>query len=176
MSDEEILKQSYKSPSMFGELFDKHSKRFLNIAMQSIGKGTVSKDRAEDIVQEVFVRIYKYGQKFLEKSADPKFLPWSNMILRNCIIDHYKKESGLSPLTEEMESTLEAPDEWQEFESENFFNSLLNKVDSVSAEVLRLRFSLGKSYKEIGKLLGVSAVAARVKIYRAKKEIIKFIN
>ena len=85
MSDEKILELSYRKPSCFGELFDRHQKRFLRVAQRTLR----SKDDAEDVVQDTFVKIYKYGRKF--PSNGGKFIPWANTILKNCLADQINK-------------------------------------------------------------------------------------
>jgi RNA polymerase sigma-70 factor (ECF subfamily) len=165
-SDRGILRASYKKPARFGELFDRHHKRFLAIAQRA----TSSKDEAEDIVAETFVRIYKHGQKFLAKKGGD-FRPWSNTILRNCIIDQItKNRSKELSLTEEMESVIGDTCGYEAFESKNYIQSVFHKLSSAKAEILNLRFVLGKSFKEIAKILCITSGAARVRAYRAKKD------
>jgi DNA-directed RNA polymerase specialized sigma24 family protein len=156
MSDNEILALSYKNPSRFAELFDRHHGRLLAIAKSALD----SRDEAEDVVQEAFVRIYKYSGKFLEQGGD--FKHWSNGILRNLIIDAIRKrQKHEMRLTEEMEEVLAAPEQTEV------------NLHHFASEILNLRFVLGHSFKEIGRMLGISSGAARVKTLRAKKEFLK---
>lgn len=156
MGDNEILALSYKNPGRFAELFDRHHGRLLAIAKKALD----SKDEAEDVVQEAFVRIYKYSSKFMEQGGD--FKHWSNGILRNLIIDQIRKRQRSEVrFTEEMEEVIAAPE--QADDNLNYFTS----------EILNLRFVLRHSFKEIGRMLGISSGAARVRVLRAKKEFLK---
>lgn len=168
MTDEQILELSYKNPREFAKLFDKHYKRFLNIAKKDL-RGT---EDAEDVVQEVFIKIYKYGKKLDIKNT--KFIPWSNTILKNCIADKinsYKKASV--ELTEEIENTTKDPNEQDFLGEKNYINFVLDKISRNSAEIINLRYILGKSFKEIAKILNISNSTARVRIHRSKKEFIE---
>jgi RNA polymerase sigma factor (sigma-70 family) len=171
MSDEEILKLSYRKPSRFGELFDRHQKRFLRIAKRTLRSG----DDAEDVVQEAFVRIYKYGQKFPENGG--KFTPWANTILKNCMADQINKYKNMTvSLTEEIENT--SPDlidlnQQAVFENKSYVQSVLNKIGGTAAEIMNLRYVLGKSFKEIAKILNIKNSTARVRVYRSKKIFIQ---
>jgi RNA polymerase sigma-70 factor (ECF subfamily) len=170
MDDKEILALSYKNPAKFAELFDRHYSRLFAIARRALN----SKEEAEDAVQEAFLKIYKYGRKFSTQEGD--FTYWSNAILRNLIIDQIRKNQRKAlPLTEEMESLLVA-EEGESAESANYFSSVINKIDKTAAEVLNLRFVLGQSFKEIGRMLGISSGAARVRVLRAKKQYIRIKN
>jgi RNA polymerase sigma factor (sigma-70 family) len=167
MSDEEILKISYTRPSRFGELFDRHHKRFLAFAKRTLR----SPDDAEDVVQETFIRIYKYGRKFPEGGG--KFVPWASVILKNCMADQINKYKNMNlPLTEEIVATtpsqdsVETPDGNGE---KNYVDFVLKKIGGVTAEIISLRYILGKSFKEIGRTLHIKSGAARVRVHRSKK-------
>lgn len=169
MSDEEILKISYKRPSRFRELFDRHNKRFLRIATRALR----SKDDAEDAVQESFVRIYKYGNKF-SATGNGRFVPWANTILRNCIADQINKYKNVTvTINEELENVV--PDLIDLSQNNNIFGNtsyvqfVLGKIDIAAAEIINLRYVLGKSFKEIAKILNIKNSTARVRVYRSKK-------
>ena len=167
MSDEEILKLSYKRPSRFGELFDCHFKRFMATAQKTLR----SKDDAEDVVQETFIRIYKHGQKF--PSSGGNFRAWTNAILKNCMADRINKyKNATVALTEEMEATAlslnqgEIPDNNSE---KNYTQFVLDKIGGATAEIINLRYILGKSFKEIAKIMNIKSSTARVRVHRSKK-------
>jgi len=170
ISDEEILRLSYKKPHRFGELFDRHHKRFLRIAEKTLR----SKDDAEDVVQETFVRIYKYGKNFSKKGG--KFRPWSNTILKNSLADQINKYKNVSTsFTEEMEAITASSDlgEGDVDGSKTYVQFVLSKIGGTAAEIIKLRYIFGKSFKEIGKLLNIKSSTARVRAYRSKKIFIK---
>lgn len=172
MSDEEILKLSYRNPNAFGKLFDRHSKRFLAISKKALR----STDDAEDVVQETFVRIYKYGKKFSESGG--KFRPWANTILRNCITDQirkYQRQNSVSLDEELVSPVLDNSLYSYEYNPANsgYMDLVLGKIDKAAAEIINLRYNLGKSFKEIGKILNINSGAARVRLHRSKKEFIK---
>lgn len=164
MSDEELLKLSYKRPQQFAELFNRHSKRFLAIAKKNLR----SRDDAEDVVQEAFVRIYKYGKKFPENGG--KFGPWANTILRNCISDQINKyKNSTLPINEEIENTTLETNPTESAGNVSYVRFILNKMDKAAAEIINLRYILGKSFKEIAKILNIKNSTARVRVYRSRK-------
>jgi RNA polymerase sigma factor (sigma-70 family) len=169
MSDKEILELSYKKPSSFGELFDRHYKRFMRIAQKTLR----STEDAEDVVQDTFVRIYKYGKKFPQNGGE--FVPWSNTIFKNCLADQINKYKKLTvTLTEEIENTnpylqtSELQSETSESDK-NYVQFVLKKMDGVTAEIINLRYILGKPFKEIAKILNIKNSTARVRVHRSKK-------
>ncbi len=170
LSDEEILELSYKRPHHFGKLFDRHYKRFLKIAEKTLR----SKDDAEDVVQETFVKIYKYGKKFPANGG--KFRSWSNTILKNSMADQINKYKNISiSFTEEMEAVTPSlnPDELTNNSNRNYVQFVLKKIGGTAAEIINLRYILGKSFKEIAKTLNIKNSTARVRVYRSKKIFMK---
>jgi RNA polymerase sigma factor (sigma-70 family) len=165
MSDEEILKLSYSKPSYFGEIYDRHSKRFMAIAKKTLRSG----DDAEDVVQEAFVKIYKYGKKF--SASNGKFRPWANTILKNCLADQINKYKNVTvEMSEEIENTAA---DWNQYDynygNTGYYQFVLGKIDKAAAEIINLRYNLGKSFKEIAKILNIKNSTARVRVHRSKK-------
>jgi DNA-directed RNA polymerase specialized sigma24 family protein len=53
--------------------------------------------------------------------------------------------------------------------NKSYVQFVLGKIGGVTAEIINLRFVLGKSFKEIGKTLNIKSGTARVRVYRSKK-------
>ena len=167
MSDEDILRLSYRRPSRFGELYDRHYKRFMTIAKKTLR----SEDDAEDAVQETFIRIYKYGKKFPENGG--KFRPWSNTVLKNCLADQINKyKKSTVSLTDELETVVSSSNQSglvDDGGEKNYVQFVLKKIGGVTAEIINMRYVLGKSFKEIARILKIKNSTARVRVHRSKK-------
>ena len=55
------------------------------------------------------------------------------------------------------------------FDNKNYVQFVLKKMNKTAREVINLRYILGKSFKEIAKLLRIKNSTARVRVYRSKK-------
>src|SRR3989344_6014797 len=86
LKDEEILKLSQEDPAYFSFLVDKYKEAFLRAARGI----THNLEEAEDIVQETFVKIYRYAHRF-EKQEGIAFKSWAYKILMNTSFTHYQK-------------------------------------------------------------------------------------
>lgn len=89
MEDTDILlMQRIKSGDVqsFDELFERHHKRVLNIIYKYIG----NKQSAEDLVQEVFLRVYKSRHSY---KPTAKFTTWLYTIVKNLCFKEFRKSS-----------------------------------------------------------------------------------
>ena len=178
LPDEEVLAISLVSPSAFEILVDRYQSAFLRKA----GSIVKRKEEAEDATQETFVKIYLNAKKFKKEKAGDSFKNWAYKILVNCAISRYgklKKEMlAFSPLniSDSGEKALNLSADYSErknleikIDNNNFVSDILEKLPNAFSAVLKKYFFGGKSHKEIAAEDGISVVAAKLRLFRAKK-------
>ena len=178
LPDEEVLAISLVSPSVFEILVDRYQSAFLRKA----GSIVKRKEEAEDATQETFVKIYLNAKKFKKEKAGDSFKNWAYKILVNCAISRYgklKKEMlASSPLDigDSGEKALNFSGDYSERENleikmdnQNFVSGILDKLPKVFSAVLKKYFFGGKTHKEIAEEDGISVIAAKLRLFRAKK-------
>lgn len=138
-------------------------------------KMTHSRQIAEELLQEVFIRAYnnldKYDEKFM-------FSTWIFRIALNICKSYMKKQSRLKemPINEEL-SYAEAdgaynPEEaYEKTELRREIIYLIQKLKDKQRIPLILKYVKGFSYFEIGKIMGISEEAAKMRVSRAKENI-----
>ena len=153
-----------------GELFTRYHKRLYNYFVLSTRNTHVS----EDLVQEVFLRILKYRKSF---RANGSFSTWLYSVARNVRNDRL---AGSGPHTEQIDdntsiaSTVPGPDESLEYaESVSLLKEALASLPVDMRDIIILSRYEDMKYREIGKLLGCSEGAVKVRMYRAMKELSK---
>ena len=72
-----------------GELFERHHRPVFHFLSRTTGDAAL----AEDLVQEVFVRILKYRHTY---DASSRFDTWLFRIARNARADHFRKQGPLA--------------------------------------------------------------------------------
>jgi RNA polymerase sigma-70 factor (ECF subfamily) len=141
-------------------LFDRHHPGLFGFF---VGRGATP-DRAEDLVQDVFVRIWRYRDTF-----DPErpFLPWMYRIARNAL-------AGLGdfPDTQPLEKAAEVSganpvEELEAAERAAVVRRAVRGLPETQREVLLLSRWSGMNYREIGELVGCSEGAVKVRVFRA---------
>lgn len=154
--------------ALLGELFERHHQRLFHFFLRLAR----SRQAAEDLVQEVFVRMLKYRHTFRSES---EFVPWMFTLARNAATDLYRarpKELPQEPDAPEPEADLPHPIAGIErAEQERKLRRALARLDPARREILLLaRFSELK-YDRIAEQLGISEGAVKVRVHRAMKEL-----
>lgn len=136
---------------------------------------TGRKETAEDLSQDIFVKLVEKIESFDERRGG--FVMWFWRIARNTLVDHYreKKEKPFSMFEEgevEAMSITEMPD----IESRIRYRKLqgfLKTLSDEEKELFELRYVAEAPYKEIAELLGKSEGALRVAAMRLKEKLKK---
>jgi RNA polymerase sigma-70 factor (ECF subfamily) len=143
----------------------------------------VDKDNIEDVVQDVFIKVYINIKSF---NTDQKFSPWIYRIAHNTYVNALKKYS-LNPLnyfdfdTLLSHTVIEDPivREREQEEIRKIVDKGLSNIESKYREILILYYIEELSYKEIADILQIPTSTVGVRIMRAKavlKEKYKELN
>ena len=128
---------------------------------------------AEDILQEVFIRIHR---NLCCQADRDKPESWIYQIARNLIIDHYRKRRTWVELPENL---LSDPDwgEWVNLEDDpeaKLALSLREMIDELPepySQALILTEYQGLSQKQLAERLGISLSGAKSRVQRAREKL-----
>lgn len=169
LSDVEVLKGSRSQPWMFGMLVDRYQEPFLR-------KGTYilrSHEAAEDAVQETFLKIYKYADRFVEQE-NASFQSWAYKILTNTCYSHLSRKIKDHDKVRAVDfADLDVSgqmDNGERLDQTSFVHSVLSRLSPKLARLLSLYFFEDKSYEEIAVSEDLSLSAVRSGLHRAKKQ------
>ncbi len=171
--DEEILRQSLGDPSQFKILVARYQEPFLRKAWGIVRK----QEDAEDIVQDTFVKIYKYGDHF-QKRAGIAFKSWAYKILMNTAFTHYqdikKKTNAVEYLDPVLYDEGEKPLGYTQdlaaiSDAKVMVQSVIEKMPEHLGRILGLYYLADKSYKDICKIEKISMTALKMRLFRAKR-------
>ncbi|OGH88215.1 MAG: hypothetical protein A3J93_00545 [Candidatus Magasanikbacteria bacterium RIFOXYC2_FULL_42_28] len=118
---------------------------------------------AEDILQNTWLKATGSISKF--KPQGVRFSAWLFAIAKNECRQHWRAQKFDEPITENLADNLR--DNTREDITEKLYlESVLRRLSEDEQELLRLRYISGFSFKEIAKILNISAITARVRIHR----------
>lgn len=164
----------------FNRLVDKYSKSIINYIYRFSG----SREDAEDLAQEVFIKVYNAAANYVPSA---KFTTWLYRIASNVSIDYLRKKKhsrGTSSLDEQQESEEGSParqiaDEKQKpadkevldkETSDNINKALLTLPENQRAAII-MKVYEDKSYADIAGVLGVSVPSVESLIFRARQAL-----
>lgn len=171
LSDNELmLRVRDGENARLGMLFERHHKALFSFFLHTIGKRQI----AEDLVQEVFVRMLKYRHTF---RGDGGFAPWMFRMARNVRADHFRREAR-APFAETDIETVEPTDEGplpsdlaETSESVQILWAAMNQLPVEKRELLVMaRLELLRQ-DEIASVLSCKVGTVKVRIHRALKEL-----
>ena len=127
---------------------------------------------ADDLVQDVFVRILRYRHTYRD---DGCFETWAFRIARNAKADYLKKRPNVEGLDDEhVEVAAPGPGPAQQFERGRETMRLrraLMRLGDEQRELLVLARYRNMKYERIGAVLGIEVGAVKVRVHRAMKEL-----
>jgi RNA polymerase sigma-70 factor, ECF subfamily len=171
-------------PQAFEELVDRYQRRLLNFVYRTIG----DRERAEDLVQEVFIRVHRHLARF---DQTKKFSTWIYTIASNLAKNELRNRSR-NPLVlfQTIKKNWEADHRPLQFEDpQNRPDDLYRKrhlrqlVDWSVAQlpehhrvVFVLRELEGKTYEEIADITGCNLGTVKSRLNRARNRFAQLIG
>jgi RNA polymerase sigma factor (sigma-70 family) len=151
-----------------GELFERHHRPVFHFLSRTTGDPAV----AEDLVQDVFMRILKYRHTYTTGS---RFETWLFRIARNARADHFRK---LAPFAEPVDEALDVPTSdpgpAQQMERQVDSRQLeraLRQLGDEPRDLLVLARYQNMPYDRIAETLGIEVGTVKVRVHRAMKQL-----
>jgi RNA polymerase sigma-70 factor (ECF subfamily) len=166
--------------SAWEELVRRHSRRIYNVCYRFVGNRT----EAEDISQEVFLRVYRTLQSY--RSTYGGFATWMTSVTRNLLIDHYRRTKrdrqtdsleDKMPAVENKESTARRPDQQALLgELSGQVQTALTRLSPELREAVILRDLQQLEYAEIQQVLAVPEGTVKSRINRGRIELARILQ
>ena len=132
-----------------------------------------SKQTAEDITEETFVKAWKNLPKIIKKDGRIKnFRAWLYRIANNSVIDYYRKKKPVGELSDSRPNNMLLPEEVV-IKQENSHQLTLSvkELEPDFQEIIILRMVNQLSHKEVASIMNISESHSRVLLYRALKKL-----
>ena len=182
MKDKELVKKAKSGDrEAFEQLVTEYEKKVYATAYRFMG----SEADAMDMSQEVFIRVFRFLNKFNEESS---FSTWLYRITVNVCKDGIKKRSGRSELP------LEIPDEDNDtyvneisdtrydpselYEMTELKREIKQGIDTLPQnyrEIIIMRDICGLTYEEISRSLELEIGTVKSRISRARERLRKYL-
>lgn len=160
------------------DLMERHAERIFQYLVRSLQ----NEEDAADLAQETFVRVYQNRTKF---NTDKRFSTWLYAIASNLVRDRYRwrgrhrqvsldaeNEATGSRFRESLPEQKPSPDEVAQAEerAETVRRAVAALPDKWRIPLVLAEYE-EKSHAEIGEIIGCSAKAVEVRIYKARQQL-----
>ena len=184
LNDSEVVQAALDGDSRaFSELVSRYDQRLVNFVYRTIG----DRERAQDLVQETFVRVYRHLERF---DQSKKFSTWIYTIASNLAKNELRNRSR-NPLVlfQTIKKNWDAdhrPLEWEDTRNkpDDLFRKrhLRAKVEDAVSQlpehhriVFVLRELEGKTYEEIAQITGCNLGTVKSRLNRARNNFASII-
>jgi len=172
-TDEQIVVLTLKNQDYYLCLMKRYEEKLLNYILKI---SNISREDAEDILQEVFVKAYQNLNDF---DLNFKFSNWIYSIAHNTTISAFRKKKVRpqtvswedKDLNNILESTLDVENTSLQKLTYKQILKLINQLPLKYKDVLILKFVEGKDYREISDILHKPMGTIATLINRAKKSL-----
>ena len=172
-TDEQIVALTLKNQDYYLYLMKRYETKLLNYILKI---SNISREDAEDILQEVFVKAYQNLNDF---DLNFKFSNWIYSIAHNATISAFRRKQ-VRPQTVSWEdkdlnnilkSTLDVENSSLQKLTYKQILKIINQLPLKYKDVLILKFVEGKDYREISDILHKPMGTTATLINRAKKSL-----
>lgn len=169
------------------EIVRVYTRRIYNICYRFAGTGA----DAEDLTQDVFIRIYRTLGSFDPDRAS--FNTWITTVTRNLLVDHFRKSKNdratdsidsapgeddeRQALSERLQDSGPSPDDHlSRRETREAVHAALQKLSPELREAVILRDLQDMDYKEIAQVLRVPEGTVKSRINRGRVELARLLQ
>lgn len=157
----------YGDQKAFALLYDRYCKKLVSFAAKIIA----SRERAEDIVQEVFIRIIEKPEAF---DPSKKFSTWVFTIAHNLCLNTIRNENNREKLLNEHYDRTEAAIQHLSIDEKlvkQKLNSIFRTLNEKERTVFVLRFEHELSIKEIAEIAAIPEGSVKSCLFYMLKKI-----
>jgi RNA polymerase sigma-70 factor, ECF subfamily len=168
------------------EIVRAHQRRVYNLCYRFTG----SSDTAEDLTQEVFIKMYRTLSSY--ESSKGAFTTWLTTMTRNLLVDHFRRskmerlsdsldaapaqDDDAPALGDQLADSAPAPDSGVlGRERQEMVQAALGKLSPELRETVILRDLQDLDYKEIAQVLKVPEGTVKSRINRGRTELARLL-
>lgn len=168
-----------KDQQAFGELVERYQKSLYNVIFGVVG----DVERTEDVVQETFLRAYRFIERY---DASFRFSTWLFRIGVNLGISSIRRRrlefdvfspAGIAHHGLLRQGISDSPvDELLRIEQGERVMGAIGDLSERYRTILTMRFAEGMSCRDIGQQLGISANSVSIVLHRCKLKLREFLK
>ena len=155
----------------FAILVDRYKSLVFTLSLKMLA----SREEAEEVSQDVFIKIYKSLSGFKTES---KFSTWLYRITYNTCLDRLRTTKRTAYLVavedfeaQEVTTLMNALDTIEEKERKQMIQKCLDLLPAEDNFLLTLYYFQENSLKEISKIMGINENNVKIKLFRSRRKL-----
>jgi RNA polymerase sigma-70 factor (ECF subfamily) len=180
-ADQQLVERCLKGDeAAWEDLIRVHTRRVYSICYRFTG----SDQEAQDLVQEVFLRVFRSLPSF--RAGEGSFAVWLAKVSRNLLIDHYRRtkqqratdsiEELLPMLVEKTAASARTERLVAGREASDLLQGALQRLSPELRETVILRDLEELEYKEIAQVLNVPEGTVKSRLNRGRAELARILR
>lgn len=146
---------------------EKIYKEYYNLAYSIAFLFLKNKENTEDVVQDVFLKIFKMK---IENLPDCNEASWFYTVIKNESLNFLKKHKEYINI-DEIYNIKDSNDEIAKITDILYFNKIIKDMSTLEKEIFSLKILSDLSFNDISKLLNLSIGTVQWKYYKSSKNI-----
>lgn len=155
-----LIRRIQSTKKGFDELVLKYQNLVFRYSLTCTGKHA----DAEDLTQEVFLKLYENVQKI---DTDKPLVHWLLKITKNANINFLNKKKNEKKALKIQSREIETKEETNAYE----LNAALNLLEEKEHEMISMRYFQDLSCEAIGKIFNITPNAVSIQLYRTKGKL-----
>jgi RNA polymerase sigma-70 factor (ECF subfamily) len=173
LSDIDLIKQTLAgNQAAYADLVIRHQRFVFTLAMRF----TKSREDAEEVAQDCFVKAYRSLETFKQES---KFSTWLYSIVYTTAMTSLRKKRVDTSSIDDEETYIQIENVSSGFDTNNvenksrsfYLNQAIEQLTADDATIITLFYKGEQSLEEIGQTLGIEANSVKVKLFRARQRL-----
>lgn len=168
IADEALLERCGQGDQQAAALLiNRHSPRVLALAQRMLS----SREDAEDVTQDVFIKVYKHAANW--ESGKAKFTTWLHRVTINQCYDRLRKkrETGMEDPPDMEDDGLGPAEQLQEHQRQKRLKQAISELPERQRAALLLNHYEGLSNPETADILELSVEAVESLLSRARRNL-----
>jgi RNA polymerase sigma-70 factor (ECF subfamily) len=149
--------------------------RYKNLVFTLSLKMLQSREEAEEVAQDAFIKVYKSLYKFKSES---KFSTWLYKITYNTCLDRLRSKKRATSLVsiddfgeQEVTTLMNVLETIEEHERKQMIQNCLDLLPGKDSFLLTLYYFQENSLREISKIMGINENNLKIKLFRSRRKL-----
>ncbi|MES2378105.1 MAG: sigma-70 family RNA polymerase sigma factor [Bacteroidota bacterium] len=173
LSDIDLIKQTLAgNQAAYADLIKRHQRFVFTLAMRF----TKSREDAEEVAQDCFIKAYRSLDTFKQES---KFSTWLYRIVYTTAMTSLRKKRVDTSSIDDEETYIQVENVSSGFDTNDvenksrsfYLNQAIEQLTADDATIITLFYKGEQSLEEIAQTLGIEANSVKVKLFRARQRL-----